>query len=56
MAIDPYRRYSNESEIPNLDSYDDFKSKKPHFGLQGFHKKIQRFKGLTLTKRFYLAH
>ena len=25
MAIDPYHRYSNESEIPDKDIYDNFK-------------------------------
>ena len=44
MAVDPYYRYSNESERANQDIYDDLKSKKP-FGLQGLYKIIQRFKG-----------
>ena len=42
MIVDQYRRYSNESERPNLDVDDDFKLKKP-FGLHGLYKTIQRF-------------
>ena len=45
MAVDPYHRYSNESERADWDIYDDFKLKKNSFGLQGFHKTIQRFEG-----------
>ena len=44
MAVDPCHRYLNESERANQDIYDGLKLKKP-FGLQGLHKKIQRFKG-----------
>ena len=38
MAVDPYHRYSNESERANWDVYDGFKMKKP-FGLHGCYKK-----------------
>ena len=44
MAIDTQHRYSNESERANEDICDDFKMEKP-FGLHGFYKRIQRFKG-----------
>ena len=42
MAVDPYHRYSNESERANEDIYDDFKLKK-HFGYDVFYKLIQHF-------------
>ena len=44
MAVDPWHRYSNESERANEDIYDDFKLKKNTFGYDVFYKIIQRFK------------
>ena len=43
MAVDPYHRYSNESERADEGIYDNFKLKK--FGCDVFYKLIQRFKG-----------
>ena len=47
MVIDPYHRYSNESEKANEDIYDAFKFKKTPFGCDVFYKLIQ-----TLDVRF----
>ena len=44
MAVDPYHRYSNESEKANWDIYDYFKLKKT-FDCDVFYNLIQRFKG-----------
>ena len=44
MVVDPYHRYSNESERANEDIYDDFKLKK-FIWSRCFYKYIQRFKG-----------
>ena len=43
MAVDPYHRYSNESERANEDIYDDFKLKKPHLVAKFFYKLVQGF-------------
>ena len=40
MAVDPYHLYSNESEKPNKDSYDDFKPKKNTLASKVFIKKF----------------
>ena len=47
MAVDPYHRYSNETERDDKDNYDDFKSKKP-FCLHRLYKICQRFEGYDL--------
>ena len=47
MAVDPYHRYSNETERNDKDIYDDFKSKKP-FCLHRLYKIFQRFEGSDL--------
>ena len=39
MAADPYHRYSNKSEKPNLNIFDDFKLKNP-FGPHGLNRNI----------------
>ena len=44
MAVDPYHRYSNESERADEGIYDDLKLKKS-FGCDFFYKLIQRCKG-----------
>ena len=44
MAVDPWRRYSNEAERASEDIYDYFKLKKP-FGRHGFYKIFQGCKG-----------
>ena len=49
MAVDPYHRWSNESERANWDSYDDFKLKKS-FGLQDFHLKKIGALGVNMKK------
>ena len=40
MAVDPWDRYSNESERANEDIYDHFKMKKNTFGCDIFYKLI----------------
>ena len=44
MAVDPYHRYSNESERANEDIYDDFKVQNPLVAML-FNKLFQHFKG-----------
>ena len=45
MAVDPYHRYSIESERANEDIYDDLKLEKTSLVFMDFTKIIQRFKG-----------
>ena len=49
MAVDPWHRYSNESERANEDIYDDFKLKKPLYVRCFFLQIISALWGLRLT-------
>ena len=45
MAVDPHHRYSNESERPNQDIYEDFKLNKTLWSPWCIYKNTQRCEG-----------
>ena len=53
MAVDPYHRYSNESEKANQDIYDDFILNKTPLVSMIYIKSIKRSKGSTVSLALY---